>query len=335
MNTQYYLKIDDSPNNIQNQNKIRFGDFEYVYNKHDGENPFKIEYPKTIKQPKHFFKYYALNKFSVDALTNLYVYATHPSQLNDPFDCDKNLIDVDDKEDIQSLFSPLYNEGLELAQNEEELKSMAQKFSFILMYKKMGILSLAPEWDNLLMWSHYAKHDGFCVEFDTNKFPFLKFGPFPIQYLDNLYTLKTSEIGLPLATLIQATTKQKIWENEHECRLLIASPKGLQMKYYTQYGDEYNRGDEHNRKFRYPLDAIKSFTFGINFFKQENIIELPTEFCYFCDEENLYHKEILDFLFGIQKYIDVYFCKKKGFKLERFKVSIIKISNTKFIITKI
>ena len=41
-----------------------------------------VEYNKTI-QPETLYKYYSLNKNSIDAFLNSYFYFTHPNQLND------------------------------------------------------------------------------------------------------------------------------------------------------------------------------------------------------------------------------------------------------------
>ena len=54
-------------------------------------------------QNESFYKYYALNKTSVDALTHMYLYATHPCQLNDPLDCADDLIIFDDIESARII----------------------------------------------------------------------------------------------------------------------------------------------------------------------------------------------------------------------------------------
>lgn len=45
--------------------------------------------------PETLFKIYPLNSNSIDALLNSYIYASHPSEFNDLFDCHKDLIEWD------------------------------------------------------------------------------------------------------------------------------------------------------------------------------------------------------------------------------------------------
>ena len=53
---------------------------------------FSVSNPKNPQKPESLFKYYALSKNSVDALTNHYLFSAHPMRLNDKYDCDGDLI---------------------------------------------------------------------------------------------------------------------------------------------------------------------------------------------------------------------------------------------------
>ncbi len=45
-----------------------------------------------ISVPKYLYKYFAINKFSLDGLKNGYIYLSNPKDFNDPFDCNRNLV---------------------------------------------------------------------------------------------------------------------------------------------------------------------------------------------------------------------------------------------------
>lgn len=80
------------------------------------------------------------------------------------------------------------------------------------IYRKIGIVSLTSDDDNLLMWSYYTNHKGFCIEFDYSKFDFKFHGPFPINYIKSLSPLSLKEKlnnSLQLAMLAQSNIKYK------------------------------------------------------------------------------------------------------------------------------
>ncbi|MBL7105352.1 MAG: hypothetical protein ISS18_13570 [Bacteroidales bacterium] len=54
-------------------------------------------------EPEALLKYYSLDENSVDALINKYIYVPHPIQLNDPLDCNYQLIQFDDINSIIHL----------------------------------------------------------------------------------------------------------------------------------------------------------------------------------------------------------------------------------------
>jgi hypothetical protein len=54
---------------------------------------FSVENPRKPEKPDSLYKYYALSNFSVDVLTNHYLFSPHPIYLNDKNDCSGELID--------------------------------------------------------------------------------------------------------------------------------------------------------------------------------------------------------------------------------------------------
>ena len=240
--------------------------FQYGYDEIEG---YRIVPPKNVEIPSTFYKYYPLTDYNVDALTNMYVYATHPNDFNDPFDCNKKLIEFKTWEDVRELLSSKYDDFKKQIPSLQAACNFCRETFKIILYKKLGLVSLAPRHDNYLMWALYAQNNGFCIEFDTNKFPFLHFGPFPINYVNDIpQTIPIGDYGGHISMLILSNVKNKWWEYEKEWRLYIPTPKGFDMK---ACGNEfeiktYNFGDEHNRKFRYTTESIKSITLGTKFF---------------------------------------------------------------------
>ena len=71
----------------------------------------RIESKKLPDIPKELFKYKALDKNGIDSLTNNFIYASHPWELNDPFDCNRDLINFENAslQQILELNGDLYD----------------------------------------------------------------------------------------------------------------------------------------------------------------------------------------------------------------------------------
>lgn len=272
----------------------------------DNQLSFKVIPPSEMKCDS-FFKYYALNDNSVDALTKCYVYASHPNQFNDSVDCNSKILNFETAQvrDLQGLYGEYYSRFLEYYGGEDMLKLHASEHFKEVAYRHIGIVSLAPQNDNAYLWHVYAQDgQGFCVEFDVDKFPFKYYGPNPIQYVDKL-----SQFGVDgnvqTALFVQTNVKTKTWEKEEEWRLLVSNPEGIDFNSWGEDGTlnlQSNFGDEHNRKMRYPLAAIKSVTLGAHFFRSPSIRCYPVteeEFeCVFLDDTEKLRCQVLDFFIG-------------------------------------
>lgn len=215
------------------------------------------------------FKYYALNKYSIEALEQSYIYATHPNQLNDRLDCCAELIDfgtVDCLRNFINNFNTLHeyqslsNEELMGTENIE----LFQNAFRMLEYQEFGIFSMTTSSLNLLMWAHYANNNGFCIEFSYDKFSFPYHGPFPINYQKILTPIQLSSTRTNLAMIMQMTTKQALWSYEKEWRIIpyVTSSIKMQSFGYGKLQSPYN----HNRKFFYSRSAIRSISLGMSFF---------------------------------------------------------------------
>lgn len=173
---------------------ISYQGWQYYFDSARGIESWRIE--PEVPKPESLFKYYALTENSVNALTNMYLYASHPNQFNDPTDCAASLLDFSNapNDDLKSLYKPLYEQFLGEF-GETGLRQRAGKDFKLLGYKKMGIISFSPSGTDASMWGNYARNNGFCVEFDYHTFPFKYYGPFPIHYVDHLESVKIKNLN--------------------------------------------------------------------------------------------------------------------------------------------
>lgn len=242
--------------------------FGWTYGYANGK--FQIIPDVEYEIPSTFYKHYALNENSVDSLTNTYIYATHPNQLNDRLDCHEQLIDFDTPEIIRKYFCKYETIADLLKIPDEQLfnkenRKLFQHIFKILTYQNFGIFSMTENLDNILMWSHYAQNSGFCLEMDITFFPFKYSGPFPINYQEHISPIALSGIPPGSAIAAQTNIKKDVWKYEKEWRLLVHAPENFQMKVFG-YWPGANQPCNHDRKFKYPVKAIKSIILGVSFF---------------------------------------------------------------------
>lgn len=259
-----------------------------------------IPYDATPK-PTVLHKLYALNQNSFDSLINGYIYATHPDQFNDLFDCYDELIIFDDIDFIKNFlnkFSDLSKEEIDfrIANNLPEIKTFVQRNFKAGIYRAIGVFSMTGNPNNILMWSYYTNHQGFCVEFDLTKFPFTFYGPFPVNYQDKPEPISIKEVGKDIAILYQTNVKYAEWRHENEWRLLVIAPSGEAM--YSPSFDELKKLGGHNRKFNYPIEAIKSIALGNRFFSYKELNPINEKQLEINLKTNFEQKSILlEFLF--------------------------------------
>lgn len=302
----------------------------------DGRGYYNIGPPFTSTLPSNFYKYYALTEHSVDALTNSYVYASHPNQFNDPFDCFEGIIEFSTWDDVNRLWCQLFKQIKDtFSNNLIEICNYSSKAFRTLLYRKLGIVSLSPDPNSSIMWAQYGSNNGFCLEYDIHKFPFAHFGPFPINYVEELpKSIKIGEVGGHLAMLIQSNIKNKCWKYENEYRLLIPNPPFVDMLSFGNEAEKFNMSDEHDRKFKYPINALRSIRLGTKFFKIDliNTISVNEIDVCFPDEHQL-EARLLDFIGSLQQQSDlkVYYQNIAGFSDYSYTpINVIRLSKIRF-----
>jgi len=236
------------------------------------------------KIPSSLFKYQSLtSSHTIENLQKRQIWFSKAEKLNDPFDCAAPyLIDLDATEDEwQSAYkqllritrdgrSPVINEEMKTRYFSEgklnqKFRDDYHKIVFTLIdrnprtYEKIGVVCLAEQPDNILMWSHYSNgHRGICLEFDTNYLgETSRFHR--VQYKKSYPIVKV--VSLLSKTLLHPTpfvTKSIQWKYEKEWRLL------------SEQGDT---------GVQYHIKALKAIYFGcaISNHDIEKIIALPAK----------------------------------------------------------
>jgi len=172
-------------------------------------------------------------------LTQRQIYVASPKEFNDPFDCrityNFELLDTDEKirqfiaafnrrksrirnpqtENIDEL---MFND---IRNNRSEVQKEWNDNLFKLQDRDYGVLSLALDWNSILMWGHYsANHTGFCVGFYEEGLKaeniFGKGGD--VIYCDTFPQINPIEDNTPEIGYIATHTKARDWSYEKEYR---------------------------------------------------------------------------------------------------------------------
>ena len=213
------------------------------------------------------YKYFPLNKNSIDSLSNDYLWFSKPRFFNDPFDCNMEVI---------KYYNDFVNSILKLGEDTQDI--------IINNTKEFGICCFSETNDNIHMWAHYAdSHKGICVEYEASGFDdyfsnMLKakchlhkvdYRSLPIDLNQPIEWEKNGETTLYPIDLILTCPKlldqlfEKLllqkhkltWGNENELRLLLG---GLARK--NKLVHETDKG------YKVPLERkmINAIIFGSN-----------------------------------------------------------------------
>ena len=188
---------------------------------------------------------------------------TNPSKMNDPFDCDKNLLDYSDIPDAMTN-GWIPKEWL----REKEINDAHNKRYFA------WICSLSKVKDELLMWTHYCNNQsGICVGLDID------------NIIQNVHPLFDSMYSEPLVEEVQyrdirqrpdfktvpwdyqLVTKDKRWEYEQEVRLIFPHATHL----YAEFSESAKSNDATELRDYLPLkkECFESIYFGVNTISEE------------------------------------------------------------------
>ena len=146
--------------------------FKYIKDHNDVSSKGAIiEHNK--KKPENLFKFYAFNNFSIDALINSYLYASHPFELNDTLDSSPFLLYTSKSIKFsfyEKFLGPSYKDKRELQKfykNDANKKNLCRGYISTLweiVSNIFGIISMTGKENNPLMWPHYTQEKGFQIK---------------------------------------------------------------------------------------------------------------------------------------------------------------------------
>lgn len=268
--------------------------------------------------PETLIKYYECNEYSYDALKNNYLWASHPEQFNDPFDCSPKLWDADsfNLEKINQIIDigddPTYREFLK--SRDGILK---------LVHLKTGIICLnsGNTESNDLFWGYYSKQKGFAIELSKDQLTKdLGIIPERVNYFtpDNFekHICPYSKKEFFEITTKWVKQKKRIWDHEDEFRYVFFNCHSVPSA---------NWGNSETRKKHYSKDAVVKVILGLNFFGEclEVIDEENEAFIYnLTKESNPYHYKLLTYLIDNPKFNIYWMYQNEDLSLEAIPIKL-------------
>ncbi|HEY5591671.1 MAG TPA: DUF2971 domain-containing protein [Paludibacter sp.] len=214
--------------------------------------------------PKELYHYYRLNSNSADSFIHNYVYANHPFDFNDPFDCNRDLISFN-RHTLKEILNfggpspnPTHIKDL-FRQDKSTLHDLLKWRVYDVIYSQLGIFCTSTKKYSMDMWSHYSEHRGFVVNYDVSMMPKNHWGPFPINYTDNFKKIEYQKFK-EWSFVYQSNVKAKCWKYEDEWRLLFWGPHPMSVPFR-----KINNAQD--RKVYYDPAIIKEIVLGFYFFE--------------------------------------------------------------------
>ena len=174
-------------------------------------------------------------------LENMTVMAKNPTEFNDPYDCDLELLHFGSAS-VEKLKKSIKNFNSNLSRNEkhkiinyknltdEKVIEVYKNFVFPNFAKTIGVACFSEKGDIPLMWSHYTRsHRGICIGFDLTKLYFSlrssKKNELALIKVDYTNEFKSLDYFKDYNTAIYhwVMTKSDIWSYEKEVRILFTN----------------------------------------------------------------------------------------------------------------
>lgn len=228
--------------------------------------------------PPVLYKYTDLEDWLPKMLSGESIQFSSRTSFNDPFDCRPAFqLSVDTTEgnayiDEKLRLRHLSPAGRLLAKNQlrnqsRSVRGFVQAESDALL-DKMGILCLAENWSDILLWAHYGDmHRGICTGFHSNSDVFAT--ALPVKYRADLPVIRRPDDDTDAMLNKAFFTKAECWEYEQEWRAVKRPmPESWCQAEKAKYEDpEAARilGEQRGcGKYRFNTTAIESITFGVN-----------------------------------------------------------------------
>jgi len=238
------------------------------------------------------YKYSGWDNFSKDALLNRYFWFSKPTNFNDPFDCNMEVL----------LSHPEIKSYLDKQKGcYKMIKSNTDNFGVLCFTKPTSKGKNGDRgYNNKYFWSHYANdHKGFVLGFDESKINdyysskiLCKAELKPVNYKNYLFEIKSSRIiikeeshdstmaiieicnpqknGDAFFEQLLLTKDKRIWGVENECRIILAGQALTNLKENDPFGCfPFHIINDSGYKIPYPEgDVLKEVTFGVKFNKK-------------------------------------------------------------------
>jgi hypothetical protein len=249
-----------------------------VNQKESNDYEFEVVDPENTPIPDYLFKHYSLNRNAIDSLSKTYLYASHPRQLNDPYDCNKYIFDLESTSlyvfqnflgFLESSDENLSIEKMYYSQRQKLIDLFVEGF-WQIMYSKCGIISLSDLPTNIQMWAYYSKLNGFQIKLATQNLPANFKGPLKVRYSSE-YDRISIKNDFFLPVLYQICNKEINWKHESEWRYLVIGPNEMEVPFSIFKNQQKS---PHNRKFKFDISALKEITLGCYFFLPEEHIKI-------------------------------------------------------------
>jgi hypothetical protein len=210
----------------------------------------------TENQFTKLYKYQSFNKQSISNLINRIIYFSNPTNFNDPFDCAETIKFQEPTLDELKAIRVSGDDGpvtLPKGEAKEYYRHVKESWrkARLNVLSHIGIACFSiTKADNILMWSHYAdKHQGFCLEFDSQFPPFNK-----VERV--IYSQKYNEVSALdlLRSQVDPNYRKNIptlWSDK-----ITKSP-------CWKYEQEYRIFDDANKLNEYDPLALTGIYFGL------------------------------------------------------------------------
>ena len=182
----------------------------------------------------HICKYFAIDTNFYNSLLNNYLWFSNPSDFNDPYDLNLNLVlPKYTIEDITFLASLIKERGFANGKSQYEIinhfksnptsiKDALQSYANTIA-STIGIACFSQNESSLLMWSHYGdRHKGVCLKFDMCKDESFFNIPVKADYPREYPIFDYLELRKKIDDLAQflVGTKSIDWKYENEIRIV-------------------------------------------------------------------------------------------------------------------
>lgn len=231
---------------------------------------------KSENNDKIFYQYREINDYTLDMITNSSLYFSDPYLFNDPFDCRTYFYFGKNKKDQMRLLKYLRIDEEKLILYEKD-KSLRDKFLNEVEEdlskfenKNIGVCCLSDVHDNILMWSHYAKHHkGICIGIKAIEYSdafYLPFNTDDFNKKNDLFEYFQGRVYLQKVNYSVLKPKPVKWEHSNTDALALFNQllvKHIDWEYEKEYRMIININDITTNPIQFEPSRLTEVIFGL------------------------------------------------------------------------